>query len=77
MLKEMAGRDGLYAQFLRTPKVLDVVRNDEAASRSNRAFEHHVVARIAQERAPEIVDVLQAAQRSQMNYSRQAFQTMA
>ena len=25
MLQEMAGRDGLYAQFLRTPKVLDVV----------------------------------------------------
>jgi len=65
MLKEMAGRDRVYAQLLRTPKVLHVVRDNEAASGGNRAFEHHVVARIAQERAPEIVDVLQAAQRSQ------------
>ena len=53
MLKEMAGRDGLYAQFLRTPKVLDVVRDDEAASGRDRTFQHHVVAGIAQERADE------------------------
>lgn len=43
MLKKMAGCDGFHAQFLRTPKVLDVVRDDEAATGGDRAFEHHVV----------------------------------
>lgn len=66
MLKKMAGCDGFHAQFLRTPKVLDVVRDDEAATGGDRAFEHHVVVGVAQKWAPQIVDDLQAGQRRQI-----------
>ena len=66
MFKEIVRHDGFYAQFLRTPKVLDVMCHDEAAAGGDRAFEDHVVVRVAQEGAPEIVDILQARQRSQI-----------
>ncbi len=61
----MSRGDRLEAELLDADEIAEIERDDVRALRLDRDFQHHIVIRIAQERAPQEEDLAMVRDRTQ------------